>query len=80
MRTLSAAYWSAKNAASPARKTAEVGNIGLGSKAQAVETLMMAPPFAAPWWAQPNGSAGSHSSVSVQTGVHAHRDLQDLLA
>ena len=48
MRTLSAAYWSANtfvNAASPARKTAEVGNIGLGSKAQAVEMLMMAPPF-----------------------------------
>ncbi|MNT73032.1 hypothetical protein D3C72_2116910 [compost metagenome] len=31
-------------AASPARNTAEVGNIALGSKAQAVEMLMMLPP------------------------------------
>ena len=32
---------------SPARNTAEVGNIGLGSKAQAVEMLIMAPDFCA---------------------------------
>ncbi|MGY3409196.1 hypothetical protein ACVWZV_005309 [Bradyrhizobium sp. GM5.1] len=32
-------------AARPARNTAEVGNIALGSNAQAVEMLMMAPPF-----------------------------------
>jgi hypothetical protein len=46
MRTFWAACWSAKilvKAASPARKTAEVGNIGLGSNAHAVEMLMMAP-------------------------------------
>ena len=30
-------------AARPARKTAEVGNIALGSNAQAVEMLMIAP-------------------------------------
>jgi hypothetical protein len=48
MRTLCGAYCSAKilvKAASPARNTAEVGNIGLGSKVQAVEMLTMAPPF-----------------------------------
>ncbi|MCY1381474.1 hypothetical protein D9M69_693850 [compost metagenome] len=31
--------------ASPARNTAEVGNIALGSKAQAVEMLTMEPAF-----------------------------------
>ena len=48
MRTLLAAYWSANsfvNAASPARKTPEVGNIGLGSKTHAVEMLRMTPLF-----------------------------------
>ena len=34
-------------AASPARNTPEVGNIGLGSKVQAVEMLTIAPPFCA---------------------------------
>jgi hypothetical protein len=46
MRTLSGAYWSAKifvKAARPALNTAEVGNIGLGSKAHAMEMLMMTP-------------------------------------
>jgi hypothetical protein len=46
IRTLSAANWSAKifvKAASPARNTAEVGNIGLGPNAHAVEILMMTP-------------------------------------
>jgi hypothetical protein len=34
-------------AANPARNTAEVGNIALGSNAQAVEMLMIAPAFCA---------------------------------
>lgn len=33
------------DAASPERNTAEVGNMALGSKAQAVEMLMMTPDF-----------------------------------
>ena len=46
MRTLSCAYLSAKsfvNAARPARKTADVGNISLGSNAHAVEMLTITP-------------------------------------
>ncbi|MNV86599.1 hypothetical protein D3C71_1806460 [compost metagenome] len=46
--TLSPANWSAKilvNAARPERNTADVGNSSLGSNAQAVEMLMITPPF-----------------------------------
>ena len=47
MRMPNAAWVSQKifvNAARPARKTADVGNISLGSKAHAVEMLTITPP------------------------------------
>jgi hypothetical protein len=48
MRMFFPAYVSAKilvNDANPARKTAEVGNMSLGSNVQAEEMLMIVPPF-----------------------------------